>query len=102
MGPAAVPQLIKTLKDPNPVVRSLACRVLSRIGPEAVIGVPDLIRLLDDENEGVRREATRALGQIGPAAAESIPALVRLLEETDSINSDDVEVTVELDENTAP
>ena len=102
MGPAAVPPLMQTLDDPNPAVRALACRVLSRIGPEAVIAVPDLIRLLDDKNEQVRREATRALGQIGPAATESIPALVRLLEESQSTPSDDLEVTVELDESTTP
>lgn len=98
MGPAAVPNLMEALQDSNPLVRSLACRVLARIGPEAVIAVPNLIKLLDDDDARVRREATRALGQVGPAAAESIPALIRLLKEAEPTDVDDAAVTVELDE----
>lgn len=83
MGPAAVPKLVEALQDPNPQVRTVAARVLARIGPEAVIAVPTLQLLLEDADDEVRRAATRALGQIGPAAAAAIPDLIRLLEEPD-------------------
>ena len=64
-------------------MRTVAARVLARIGPEAVIAVPTLQLLLEDPDDEVRRAATRALGQIGPAAAAAIPDLIRLLEEPD-------------------
>lgn len=81
IGPAAVPALIQTLRNPDPNLRRQAVDTLSRIGPEAAAAVPDLIHALSDPDPLVRRTAARALGQIGPAAADSVPALIRVIQE---------------------
>ena len=79
LGEKAVPPLIESLDDPNPLVRYRAARVLSRIGPDAVEAVPALVRHLSDVDESVRREAARAIGQIGPEASEAVPHLINAL-----------------------
>ena len=80
IGPAAVPALIDSLKDPDGYVRFLAARSLAHLGSDAEAAVPALIVALDDPEELVRRQAARALGQIGPAAADAIPALINKLQ----------------------
>ncbi len=79
LGEKAVPPLIESLDDPNPLVRYRAAKVLSRIGPDAVAAVPALVRHLSDVDESVRREAARAIGQIGPDASEAVPHLINAL-----------------------
>ena len=79
LGEQAVPPLIESLDDPNPLVRYRAAKVLSRIGPDAVEAVPALVRHLSDVDESVRREAARAIGQIGPDASEAVPHLINAL-----------------------
>jgi hypothetical protein len=81
IGPAAVPELILALQDPNPLLRRQAASVLARIGPDAKSAVPALTALLDDPDERVRKTATYALGQIGPAAAEAVPVLMQVIRE---------------------
>jgi hypothetical protein len=76
IGAPAVPELIRTLSNPDPQLRRRAASVLGRIGPDAALAVPELIRLLDDPNPDVRHAAARTLGQIGPSAASAVPALV--------------------------
>jgi HEAT repeat protein len=79
IGPAAVPSLIETLRDPDPKVRLRAIEVLARMGGDAKDAVPELIRLLEDSDEGVRKAAIRTLGRIGPPAKEAVPALMQTL-----------------------
>lgn len=79
IGAAAVPELRRSLRSPDPQVRLKAIDVLARVGSDAEPAVPDLVQLLDDEDPRVRRAAARTLGRIGPAAAEAVPALMRSL-----------------------
>jgi HEAT repeat protein len=62
----SVPNLINTLSDNDPVLRS-AARALSRIGDERAI--EPLIRLLADREYEVRKSAIYALGWIGDERA---------------------------------
>ncbi|MCA9212305.1 MAG: HEAT repeat domain-containing protein [Planctomycetales bacterium] len=80
IGEAAVEPLVKSLDDPNPLVRYRAARILAKIGPDAFAAVPALVKHLSDVDESVRKEAARALGQIGPQAADAVPELIRALE----------------------
>jgi HEAT repeat protein len=79
IGPAAVPELIATLRSTNSEARLQATQVLARMGSDAKEAVPELIRLLDDPDERIRKAATRTLGRIGPDAAEAVPALMQSL-----------------------
>jgi HEAT repeat protein len=79
IGPAAVPSLMETLRDPDPKVRLKAIEVLARMGGDAKDAVPELIRLLEDPDEPVRKAAIRTLGRIGPPAKEAVPALMQTL-----------------------
>ena len=84
---AAVPDLIKALKDQESLVRSSAAQALGRMGEKARDVVPALIGTLKDEDMWVQIKAIEALGAIGPKAK---PALVEL--ETLLNNSPDKEV----------
>lgn len=79
IGAPAVPDLLRSLRSPDPQVRLKTIEVLARIGSDAQDAVPDLVQLLDDEDPRVRRAAARTLGRIGPAASEAVPALMRSL-----------------------
>ena len=107
---AAAPALVAALKDPDPTVRSVAVRSVSKLapdvpgavpalfdlfpdvgairavsefGPAAADAVPRLTTLLDDPDPMVRRNACRTLGRIGDAAKPAIPALTARLADTD-------------------
>jgi HEAT repeat protein len=80
IGPASVPGLILALDDPEPLVRSLACYSLSRIGRGAAEAAPALIRRLSDRELQIAAQAANALVQIGPVAT---PALARALNDPD-------------------
>ena len=79
IGAAAVPELVKALESPDPVIREKAVGVLGRMGPDAEAAVPALVKLLEDPDEGVRKATARTLGQIGPAAKEAVPSLMQKL-----------------------
>jgi hypothetical protein len=74
-GPAAVPALVKLLKDKDIGVREAAARGLGHIGPEANSAVPALVELLKHKNTWLRRDAIDALEKIGPGA---VPVFVEL------------------------
>lgn len=110
-GAAAIPGLVVSLSDPDPLVRERAAEALGRIGPAAApaiqpliamfagedpylggaaalalgqIGpaaVPPLVEALTDERENVRWSAAITLGRFGPSAAPAAPALVKALGE---------------------
>jgi HEAT repeat protein len=76
IGEAAVPALVRTLKDEN--FRTLAIEIL---GPEARAAVPSLLELMTraDVNAAVRHEAMIALGLMGPSASSAAPRLLDIL-----------------------
>jgi HEAT repeat protein len=84
IGPAAaaaVPSLIRLLKDSNDEgIRKAAARTLGAIGAAAKAAIPTLIEALDDKDLYVRFSAAHALGRIGPEAKAAVPALRKALE----------------------
>jgi HEAT repeat protein len=74
-----VEELIKNLKNENPLVRWQAAEQLGRA--KDVRAVEPLIEALRDRDEGVRREATKSLGEIGSSRA--VEPLGRMLKDTD-------------------
>ncbi|MEZ2278868.1 MAG: HEAT repeat domain-containing protein [Microcoleus sp.] len=84
---AAVPEIIRLLKDSDAGVRGSAASVLGNIGAEAKTAVPQLVPLLKDSDENVRSSTASALGNIGAEAkAEAktaVPQLVPLLKDSD-------------------
>ncbi len=71
--------LSEALSDPDPSVRTEACRALAFMGAKAKDAVPSLTRTLSDSEENVRVEAAHALGQIGEPAQLAIPELMQML-----------------------
>jgi len=63
-GSKAVPVLLESLKDPPPLVRERAVKVLGELGADAAEAVPDLIEKLGDTNDRVRLQAEEALKQV--------------------------------------
>ncbi len=95
----AVPELIRSLRDPDRRVRWFAAEALCLIGPEAKAAVPALIEafrspdvaLGDTGKDGeeiadapIRLMAAMALGKIGPDAGAAIPELIAALAGPDS------------------
>jgi HEAT repeat protein len=84
---AAVPALVRLLKDDDPQLRAAAAEALAAVGPDAVDAVPDLIEALHDPYgrstffgraggsppvSGVRPAAVAALRAIGPKGKEAL------------------------------
>jgi HEAT repeat protein len=71
IGPAAIPDLIHYLRDPNEHVRTVAAATLGRL--RATTALPEIARLASDPSDLVRLSIADALGEIGdpapPAAA---------------------------------
>jgi HEAT repeat protein len=76
---AAVPVLVRALKDPHVHIRKLAALALGDIGPDAKLAVPALSEALNDKHADVRRRAAVALGEIGGGA----PALRQAMQDAD-------------------
>lgn len=79
VGSAAVPALVKALKDGPLVRRRFAAFALAKLGTDASEAAPALMKALSDESPEVRRNAAEALGRIG--APESAAALVKALKD---------------------
>lgn len=72
----AVPQLIESLKDPDPLIRRLAAYALFEIGPPAAKpALPELRKLLQDENREVITQALNSVRKIDPTGPEAKVAL---------------------------
>ena len=78
-GPAAVPLLIKLLK--NDKTAYWACLVLRDMGADAKAAVPGLTEALGSKQPQVCREALLALAAIGPPAASAAPRIATLIED---------------------
>jgi hypothetical protein len=64
IGAEAVPELVKGLDSPNPLVRRWAANILAGIGPDAQDALPALRAALSDDDAGVRAAAGAAMDQI--------------------------------------
>jgi len=77
---AAVPALLRTLKDPDEDVRYHSAWALGEIGSKPEKVVPALIEALHDAEEEVRKHAAYALGGFQGQAAPATRDLMRALE----------------------
>ncbi len=75
IGPAAVPEVIKLLKDPTAETHHLAVKALGLLAPKAPEVIPVLIESLQSKEVAVRKAAADALGKIQPKLKQAIPAL---------------------------
>ena len=80
-GADAVPTLISSLGDPNPLARERASEALGKMGSTAV---PALIDTLNHEDPYVRVGAARGLLYLGPAGKDAIPSLIQALNDEQS------------------
>ncbi|MCI0748196.1 MAG: HEAT repeat domain-containing protein [Verrucomicrobia subdivision 3 bacterium] len=83
IGAAAVPELVKTLGNEEPRIRTAAAIALGFIGEDAHAAAPTLIPLLADSHPEVRQAATLGLGSIDPERRELVPALVVMARDDD-------------------
>ena len=74
-----VPDLIESLKDPDPVERLSAARTLAVRGPAAARAAKPLGDTLKDADPVIRKTAAEVLARIGLTAHDAYPALVRAL-----------------------
>ncbi len=70
MSSSATPGIIAALGDPEPDVRTLACRALARIG--ATAGVPALFERLADRSAAVAQAAQAAISALGSAETQRL------------------------------
>lgn len=78
MRKSAVPPLLQSLGDEDPVVRRHAARALGKIGAANDQVVPALVRALKDPDRSTRIGAIEALGAVGPTARPALDELARL------------------------
>jgi HEAT repeat protein len=83
LGQAAVPVLVRLLKDRDEVKRRTAIQLLGYIGPAARIAVPALTTVLKDSDWQLRSTAAIALGQIGAESKDVVSALAESLKDMD-------------------
>jgi len=72
---AAVPSLMRALRDQDNGVCALAAEALGQMGASADGAIPSLVRTLRHISPEVRRAAALALGRMGETAAGARPAL---------------------------
>ena len=80
-----VPELMRMLSDPDPVVQAQGAFGLGKHGPEAAVAVPALIPLLSSGDMLVRQQVCGALGKIGAPAESAVPALLQVLDDPEWI-----------------
>jgi len=77
---SAVPGLVVTLSDTDPMAPGLAVNALVKIGPAAV---PALLRVMEDAPQGIRIMALRALAEIKDQRA--IPIMLKVMQEDSAL-----------------
>lgn len=86
----AIDILVKTLKDPNKLVRRESSTALSQFGEPAL---EPLLGLLDDEDWKVRGAAVWALGKVGHES--TIPEIEKLLDDDSGFVKSGAKVAIE-------
>jgi HEAT repeat protein len=84
LGPQAaeaVPDLLRTLRDPEPFIAMQNAFALGRIGKPSVSG---LSNALSDKKPAIRHAAAFGLGEAGSAAKPAVPQLIQSLEDRDA------------------
>lgn len=80
-----VPTLVKSLKDPEPTVRSNAANAMGWFDKRASKGaIPNLIDLLSDPSDRARAAAAAALAFRGADAEPAFPALTKTIQQDTS------------------
>lgn len=81
IGADAVPQLLKALEHPKPLVYTFAAQILRKIKPPATLAVPAYIAFLERGGETLPRteQIIAALGDYGADAKAAIPILSKRL-----------------------
>lgn len=79
-GVDAIPALIETLKDSDPLTAGLAANALVKLGKDAV---PNLIEAADEGQMNVRILALRALSEIRDHRA--IPVMMKCIQENSAV-----------------
>jgi HEAT repeat protein len=80
---AAVPRLVRALRDQEHWVSALAAEALGEMGESADEAIPALVRSLRHSSPLVRGNAAEALGKMGAAAARARPALEKAARDED-------------------
>jgi HEAT repeat protein len=80
---AAIPALVKALKDPDPQVRSYAASALCSLDRRALPALIDLLRGRDRELRGQAAKIIGTMGVMGRRHVEALPALTRLMDDED-------------------
>jgi hypothetical protein len=74
--PSDLAGLIRTLNDPDPILRGMAALALRDMGNAAPTALPALAAALRDPEVGVRMTAADAIARQGPAAIAVLDALI--------------------------
>lgn len=77
---AAIPELVRSLYDPDPMVGGLAGNALTRVGSASV---PALIDVLAEAPQGIRILALRALVELEDHRA--IPAMMKIIQDDSAV-----------------
>lgn len=79
---AALPELLRAIKGPDPLLRGRAAVALGRMGKPAVAPLRDILKETDRD---IRGAAIAALGRIGPDAKDAVPDLLALLKQEEEL-----------------
>src|SRR5262249_47552048 len=74
--PSTMPELIETLRDPDPIVRGVAALALRDMRTRAQAALPALARAFADPEVGVRMTAADAIARQGRAAVSVLNDLI--------------------------
>jgi HEAT repeat protein len=78
IGPAAVPSLLKEMKNPRAEVRELAAKALGKIKPATKETNAAIMEAINDGSEKVRRQAIDSMANLDPPLETITPVLQRV------------------------
>ena len=81
-SPLVAHELMKTIKDPNPVTRRNSVFALRQLNSEAAM--PLIVIAIEDSDPNVRRTAIRVIGELGIKDQEAIPLITKILNKEQS------------------
>jgi len=81
-SPLVAHELMKTIKDPNPVTRRNSVFALRQLNSEAAM--PLIVIAIEDSDPNVRRTAIRVIGELGIKDKEAIPLITKILNKEQS------------------